>query len=243
MDNFLKTSLKGKGLSQQYRTMLETGAWFNSLPEDFKCALLARAEVKHFPANQYLFSRGEAFNGVYCLLKGTLHVNNQNPDGKQILLAVLEPNSWFGEAAIIDGHGRQCNAVTHTACSVLWLAPELLHGVLDAEPSRWRYIAALLAERMRWAHTRIEETTLMTAIQRVANRLLVMTENYQGLTCTGRCLLSIPQDHLASMLALSRQTINQVLKQLEARNIIRIHYREIEIINIEALHKISRYLF
>lgn len=243
MNTFLKSTFNKKELIHPYRAMLETGSWFNSLPEDFKLALLSPAELKHVPANHYVFSRDEPFNGLYCLLNGTVHLNNQNSDGKQILLAALHPNTWFGIAGLVDQQGRQCNAVTLSACTMLWLAPERLQAILDDEPSRWRYIAALLAERMRWAHICIEETALMTALERVANRLLMLAQSYQKITRTGGCLLSIPQEHLASMLALSRQTTNQVLKQLEAKHIIRIHYREIEILNIDALKIISHHLF
>jgi CRP/FNR family cyclic AMP-dependent transcriptional regulator len=243
MDNFLEFSKKGRLPVQHYRPLLERGLWFTNLPEDFKQALLTHAEIRHCAANQYLFTRDEVFNGIFCLLDGDLHINNQNSDGKQILLAVLEPNSWFGEAALSDGQLRPCSAMTDTGCTVLWLAPALLKRIMDEVPSRWRYIAALLAEKMRWAHNKIEETTLMPALQRVAHRLIVMAERCNKLGKTGQCLLHIPQEHLASMLALSRQTTNQILKQLEAKHIIRICYREIEIINIDALKQMSKQLF
>lgn len=241
MNNFLEFSKKGRLPVQHYRPLLEHGHWFKSLPEDFKQALLNHAEIRHCAANQYLFARDEAFNGIFCLLDGDLHINNQNSDGKQILLAVLEPSSWFGEAALSDGQLRPCSAMTDTGCTVLWLAPALLKRIMDEVPSRWRYIAVLLAEKMRWAHNKIEETTLMPALQRVVNRLIVMAECCNKFGTTGQCLLRIPQDHLASLLALSRQTTNQILKQLEAKKIILIHYREIEILNIEALKVISRH--
>ena len=48
-------------------------------------------------------------------------------------------------------------------------------------------------------------------------------------------MLPLPQDQLAGMLSLSRQTINQVLRQLEGQGLVKLSYRELEILDLEGL--------
>jgi CRP-like cAMP-binding protein len=50
-----------------------------------------------------------------------------------------------------------------------------------------------------------------------------------------RRVLKVPQEDLAMMLALSRQTINQVLKQFETQGALKLGYAEIEITDVQKL--------
>jgi CRP-like cAMP-binding protein len=50
-----------------------------------------------------------------------------------------------------------------------------------------------------------------------------------------RRVLQLPQEQLASMLSLSRQTTNQILKDLKDQRIIGLGYGEIEILDMEKL--------
>jgi hypothetical protein len=50
-----------------------------------------------------------------------------------------------------------------------------------------------------------------------------------------RRVLKVPQEDFALMLALSRQTINQVLKQFETQGALKRGYAEIEIADVKKL--------
>lgn len=54
-----------------------------------------------------------------------------------------------------------------------------------------------------------------------------------------RRVLKVPQEDLAMMLALSRQTINQVLKQFETQGALKLRYAEIEIADVQKLSALA----
>ncbi|MGF6640099.1 CRP-like cAMP-binding protein [Paraburkholderia sp. MM6662-R1] len=85
----------------------------------------------------------------------------------------------------------------------------------------------LLAHKLRLAFEAIEEAALLPAAPRVARRLLLMAGGY-GEPGALRNVLKVPQEDLAMMLALSRQTINQVLKHFETQGALKLRYAEIE---------------
>jgi CRP/FNR family cyclic AMP-dependent transcriptional regulator len=68
--------------------------------------------------------------------------------------------------------------------------------------------------------------------------LLLMAGGY-GEPGTLRRVLRVPQEDLAMMLALSRQTINQVLKQFEAQGALKLGYAEIEIADVQKLSALA----
>jgi CRP-like cAMP-binding protein len=53
-------------------------------------------------------------------------------------------------------------------------------------------------------------------------------------------VLHLPQEQLALMLAISRQTTNQILKELEAQGIVRLTYGEIEILDLPRLRQAAQ---
>ncbi|MGZ7236649.1 helix-turn-helix domain-containing protein [Streptococcus pyogenes] len=48
-------------------------------------------------------------------------------------------------------------------------------------------------------------------------------------------MIGISQEQLSLMLAISRQTTNQILKDLQARELVRVHRGEVEILDLTAL--------
>ena len=80
---------------------------------------------------------------------------------------------------------------------------------------------------------------MLPAAQRVARRLLLMAGGY-GERETMRRVINVPQEDLAMMLALSRQTINQVLEQFETQGAVKLGYAEIQIVDKGRLRALAQ---
>jgi CRP/FNR family transcriptional regulator, cyclic AMP receptor protein len=220
---------------RDYAEFLRAGRWFHSLPAAFQEALLAAATLRALPAGTTLFSRGDEPSGIYAVLDGAIRVSGVADSGKESLLIFTEPPSWFGEIAVFDELPRTHDAVAETASLVLHLPQAELHRILAREPAWWRDLGRLVANKLRLAFLVIEETAVMTPAARLARRLVFMTEGYGEWYDRSRRVVSIRQEQLAMMLNLSRQTVNQLLKELEARGLVRLAYGEIEILDADGL--------
>lgn len=219
---------------------LQQGQWFGSLPADFQQRLLCHARLKTLSAQQYLFHRHDAFDGLYCVLEGALRINSHNEQGKEALLVVIEPCNWFGEIALIDGLPRTHDAVAEKISRLLLIPPAALDQVLQDNPLGWRYMAQLSTQKIRFTFASLEENALFPAFKRLVNRLILIAEGYGELGQNSRRVLNLPQDQLAGMLAISRQTTNQILKQLEMQQLIRVDYREVEILDLAGLKQLGQ---
>lgn len=111
--------------------------------------------------------------------------------------------------------------------------------MLEAEPAWWRELALLMSQKLRLAFIALEEMSLLPAPQRLARRLLMIAEGY-GETSGQRRVIHLAQEQLALMLAVSRQTTNQILKELEAQGVVHLNYGEIEILDLTGLRKAAR---
>lgn len=226
-------------LKHHFLEMMQRGSWFMALPPDFQHDLIANAQLVELLPQQYLFKRDDPFDGIYCVLKGALRIHNHSEAGKEALLALLEPYNWFGEIALIDNLPRTHNVVSDTLSQVLRIKPNALEQILQKKPLYWRYIAQLSTQKLRFALLTLEENTLLPALNRLVSRIVLIAEGYGEFNNFSRRVLHLPQEQLASMLGISRQTVNQILKQLEGLQMIRVDYREIEILDLAALKTLS----
>jgi CRP-like cAMP-binding protein len=219
---------------QAWRSRLMTGHWFSHLPVSLQDSLLAAARVRRLSTGQLLFKRGDPPCGLYAVLEGAIRIGAVSEQGKEALLSLVEPPHWFGEICLFDNQPRTHDAFAVGQCSLLHIPQATLLKLLDEQPVYWRQLALLMSHKLRLTFINLEQLSLMPAPTRLAHRLLMIAGGY-GEIDPPRRVLQLPQEQLASMLSLSRQTTNQILKDLQGQGIIGLGYGEIEILDAERL--------
>jgi CRP/FNR family cyclic AMP-dependent transcriptional regulator len=222
----------------RYRSQLETTPWFRGLPVELQDYLISHASLLTLEKGQFLYRRGEQSYGLYAVLGGALAFGTVGVHGKEALLAVLGPTAWLGEISLFDGLPRPNDATAVSRTLLLHVPEAALRDLLDATPRYWRDLALLMAQRLRVSFENAEAVTLLPAAQRVANRLLMIAGGYRGLNAT-QSRIRLSQDSLASMVSLSRQTTNQLLRNLEEQQILSLKSGEIAILDFERLRAAS----
>ncbi|MCI0151139.1 Crp/Fnr family transcriptional regulator [Paraburkholderia sediminicola] len=224
--------------SNELGRLLARSAWFRSAPAAMQAQLIEAGRVERLAAGQRLFTRGDSDDGLYCVLDGRVRIGAASSAGKEALLAVIEPVNWFGEIALFDNRPRTHDAYAERDSELFHVPRAALAALLERTPEYWHVIGLLLTQKLRLAFDAIEEAALLPAAPRVARRLLLMAGGY-GEPGALRRVLKVPQEDLAMMLALSRQTINQVLKQFETQGALKLGYAEIEITDVQKLSALA----
>jgi len=219
---------------RDFKDLLRGGRWFAAIPEAMQEALLGAATVERLVERQRLFARGDAPSGLYAVLEGVVRISGSTDEGRESLLLLAEPPSWFGEIAVFDGLPRTHDADADGAACVLHVPEAPLQGLLAREPRWWRELGLLASGKLRLALGAIEDMALHPAPVRLARRLLMMSEGY-GEHREPRRVVEVRQDQLAALLSMSRQTANGVLKELEASGAVKPVYGGIEILDAAKL--------
>lgn len=219
----------------EYRELLLAGRWFQGLAPDFQARLLDAGVTREVPAEGRLFSRGDAPDGLYAALSGSIRIAGLSEGGKEAVLAVVEPPQWFGEIAVFDRLPRTHDAIATVETVVLHLSTAALDSVLSQNPTRWRDLGLLVTAKLRLAFVVMEDMALLPLLPRVAHRLVLMAEGYGEWSDRSSRVVKVSQELLAAMVSSSRQSTNQALKELEARGLIKAAYGEIEIVDLAML--------
>lgn len=223
--------------------VLASGRWFAHLPRDFAQPLIGMAHLRQLQPGEALFLRGDEPCGLYAVVRGAVSISGTGGranEARSALLTRLEPPHWFGEISVFDGSARTHDAHAAEPTTLLQVPHDRLQAWLRAHPQHWHALALLLTDKLRTAFVAMEELALLPAPLRLARRLVMMAEGYGQWNAEGqsRRVLTISQEQLSQMLAISRQTTNQILKDLEARQLVRVHRGEVEILDLGALRAI-----
>lgn len=222
-----------------YRELLRAGRWFRNLSSELQDQLLSAATLKRFSPNQTVMARGQPRAGLFGVLEGAIRVGGSTEAGDQSLLVLAEPPTWFGEIALIDGGPMTHDAVVVRAALVVFIPAARLDQLAQQDPAWWRELARLMAIKVRLLFDTLEEQALLPASAQLARRLVLMAEGYGGWTAQTSRVLEVSQEQLATMLAVSRQTVNQVLKTFEAAQLVRVCYAGLEILDLPGLKHAS----
>lgn len=114
-----------------------------------------------------------------------------------------------------------------------------VHEVLDNRPDFLLELTRMVCRRYKETLQRIDATILLPLPVRLAKRLLeVCKAQHPNYTGTGSALLRLSQEDLSQMLGVSRQSINKLLKDWEARGIVGIQYGKITLLDHDALESL-----
>lgn len=222
---------------------MERNPWFTSMPRAQREALVGAAELLHVRRGAMVFRQGDpvhaAGGGFYGLAAGAIKISSLRQDGREAILAVLEPGNWFGEITLIDGSPRTHDATALESLDLLVVPPEAFaHQMRDVVFAN--AIAAMLAARVRMLYGLTEDATLRSLRARVAHRLLVLARGDATQSVHLRRTLMLPQEALAMMLGITRQTLSKELNALARDQVISIGYGRIDLLSVEALQALVR---
>lgn len=229
-------------LKEQIMPVLMRGKWFSELPESMRHFLVNNGSIKNLQPGQRLFSRGDDADGMYAVLKGTIQVagaSKAGSDDKQAILTLIDSPDWFGEICLFDRAPRTHDALADTAASVLHVRQSAFDAYLQENPSHWKDVGLLLTQKMRLMFGAMEDIALLPTPMRLVRRLVQMSEGYgirsRSSGMVGMRTLHVSQEKLSAILAISRQTTNQILKQLEGEGLLELHRGTIEIVDFDGL--------
>ncbi|MGQ0596862.1 Crp/Fnr family transcriptional regulator [Aquabacterium sp.] len=221
--------------------ILSTDAWFASLPPAMQQGMLDIASTKRLGKGQSLFSRGDATDGVYCLLEGRLSARDGSEHGDEAVQLHLCPVFWFGEMGLYDKLPRAHHIRAESPALLLWLDNQRLRQLLHEQPSLWFHFGLLLTQKLRLALFALDGRTLQSNELRVARTLLMMAKLYTPGKQDVRLRLPVAQHEVADMLGMSRQTVNLSLQRLKADGLIDMAYNKIEITHMAGLEEKVRF--
>jgi CRP/FNR family transcriptional regulator, cyclic AMP receptor protein len=222
------------------RRLLGECILFRELGADERQALFARVHMRFYSAGETVFHMGSAGDSLMAVLSGSIRISVPSPEGKEIVLAILQPGEVFGEIALLDGKERTADAKAITECHLATLERREVLAFLDRQPSIWPKLVSVLCSRLRNTDQHIAELALLQLPTRLAKALLRFA-SLEDEPSTGRARLRVQlsQRELGNICGASRESVNKCLGAWQRRGIVQIDEGVVMVTNRTALEELA----
>lgn len=206
--------------------------WMGALSEKSLAALWKIGTRRTYRDNQVLQQRGDTADHALVLLSGRLRSEGYTASGAERMTRWLEAGEVSGFSSVLGNAPVPVDLVASGEVEVLILPQQALLDYLEHDASACLAVARMLSLRVNELFDVLfidAEDTLSVRVWATLRRLAA--ENGQP---TGtNIMLRISQADLARVVGASRQRVNAALRELQARQRIRLGYRWLEVLDTD----------
>jgi CRP/FNR family cyclic AMP-dependent transcriptional regulator len=193
---------------------------------------------RRVPRGSIVMMQGERGDALYLLAEGQAKVVLIGEDGREVILSVLGPGSFFGEMALLDDEPRSAHVVVMEDSQLLQLRRDDFQARLRSSPDVALALLRLLSKRLRRADDTIGSLALRDVNGRIAHLLLELAQEEGGDRITRR----LTHATIAQMVGASRETVSRTLSTLANAGVLRMTRREIILVDKEPLRRAAQQL-
>jgi CRP-like cAMP-binding protein len=209
--------------------------WLSALQTSERARALGDLRVAQVAAGELLCRVGKPATFWFGVIDGLLKMSNDSAMGVPITFTGMPPGGWFGEGTLIKREAYRYNIQALRKSVVAGLGVETFHWLLDRSIPFNRFVMQQLNERLGQFIAAREIDRMSDPDVRVARSLAALFHPilYPGVGS----LLRITQQELGYLVGLSRQRVNEALRSLQDRGLIRIDYGGLRVLDLLALRE------
>jgi CRP/FNR family transcriptional regulator, cyclic AMP receptor protein len=176
-------------------------------PKMFLAKVGTGKTILEFRKSQIIFAQGDVADTIFYIQKGRVKLTVLSEQGKEAVVAILEPGQFFGEGCL-NGHPlRIATTKAIEACVVTSITKEAMIAVLQEEPRFSQLFMAYLLTR----NSRIEEDLidqLFNSSEKRLARLLLLLAHFGKEGSPQPINPTINQETLAEMIGTTRSRVS-----------------------------------
>lgn len=211
----------------------------NDMRTFFLQELAPLGKIIDFKKNQEIAPMSK--HNVVIVMSGTVKVSTFTSTGHEKVLFYLMSGEILGEASyFVDDH-IDLKALSVEDVTVSYIEDIILDKFLIKHPNTYRFFIHSLTRKYRIALSQINDFLAESPKTRIAStlyRLAILTpKNSNNIYNIN---LTMTHQELANLIGCSRVTVTRVINELKNENIIDIKNKEIFILDMDSLKKLSQ---
>jgi CRP/FNR family transcriptional regulator, cyclic AMP receptor protein len=194
---------------------------FADLDDRELSAIAAVAKTRRYAKDDVVFHADES-GDVFCLIReGQVKVTMISPEGKEIILSLLDPGDFFGEMALLDDEPRSATVVATEPLELITIWRSDFLQILSENFDITKKVLAEISRRLRTASNRIESLATMDVYGRLARFFLDLAKDQGKMLDNGYVAVTRPtHQSIANMIGTSRETVSRLIHDLMRQNLL-----------------------
>ncbi|HUP91713.1 MAG TPA: cAMP-activated global transcriptional regulator CRP [Solimonas sp.] len=196
-------------------------------------AFVAQAHKRSFAPKHTLIHAGDDPQSIYLILEGSVSIMLEDDNGREIVLAYLNPGDFFGEMCLFPDQSRRTAIVrTRSPTLVAEVGYQAFRQFMREHPDILIEIAAQLSARLRDTSQRLGDLAFLDVAGRLAHALLDLAKDPEAIAHARGTVVKVSRQELARIVGCSREMAGRVLKKLEEDGMVNSQGRSILVLGV-----------
>ena len=183
------------------------------LPDEDVTLLASRGRVRRFSAGTTIFHEGDPGDALYVVVDGRVRISRLSGSGSEATLAIVGKGDCFGEFALFDSRPRSATAIAQVPTRTFVVSREDFRDWVRQRPEASLALLETLSLRLRRTDEVVTDLMFLDLPHRLAKHLLGLASSMGDAQPGRRQRIQVTQGELASMLGVSRESVNKQLNQ------------------------------
>ena len=193
---------------------------FSEMNEEEIKSIVGLATTHNISKNNVIVHAGDDGSAMFIVLQGSVKISYFAPDGREIILSLLESGAFFGEMSLLDKQPRSATVTTLEASKIAQIRRNDFERLLSKSPSMSLKLLAEVVSRLRRTSLILERISTMDVPHRLYSYLEDFCNRFGKETAEG-CIIKLPTHQMmADQLSTSRETISRAISSLKKESII-----------------------
>ncbi len=215
---------------------LENFNLFTSLKQESMMELNKLVKDKEIGKNQPIYFPNEPSSSIFFLKTGRVKISRYSEDGKEMIMAFINPGEVFGEMAYLGEGERTDIAVSVEPSFICAINKDDFAQFVEKNPSLNLKLTRLIGLKLKSYSERIEDLVFKDAKQRVISFIKKLADD-NGKKVGDQIFVKpfLKHQDIADLTACARQTVNDVLTDLREKGIIDFDRKKLIINDMDSL--------
>lgn len=211
---------------------------FSKLPPEDQRVLNAYKTSTFIKRGQVIFHEGRNPNGLFCLNEGKIKIYRMGQDGKEQVVRIVTPISYFGLRALVSGWTYSTSAITLEDSVVCMIPKRTFLKITVKHPEVSHCLMVLLSTMLEEAENKLTSLAQKPVRERLAETLVMLHDvfNKHG----GNQTINLSRTDLANIVGTATESVIRLLADFKEDGMINLNGRKIYIIDLQKLKKVGR---
>jgi len=209
---------------------------FEQLDDDQIRALEAKSQIKTFDRKSLVYLPEDSGDSVMLVVSGRVRIYHITSEGKEALLAFIDPGELFGELTLVGQAEREEFAETMEKSQIVKIPGEEIRRLMEQHPQITLGLTRLIGLRRQKFERRLKSLMFQPNRERLIHLLLELAERYAVPHTEGIALrIKLSHQEMANLIGSTRETVTVVLGELQLEKLVAVRRRQVILKNVEAL--------
>jgi CRP/FNR family cyclic AMP-dependent transcriptional regulator len=184
---------------------------------------LAHCHRRHYPNRATIIYEGDTCDTLYYIVSGSVSVILEDDDGKEAVLAYLNPGDFFGEMGLFENtEDRSAWVRTRSESDIAEISYTNFNSYVRSHPEIVFTIGKQMANRLRNTTRRVGDLSFFDVTGRIARTLIELSKQPDAMTHPLGMQIRITRQEIGRIVNCSREMAGRVLKNLEEQELISV---------------------